>query len=122
MLTVLAACGGLHGTQQGQNGAPRVDPADMSACARAINVANFMPNFVDPRQARADAHDKLFEINGLLARTSDEQLRKNLEDVRSSVQRVADGEVSLDSSGQWANQQSENYEEVSTTCSRVQEG
>lgn len=122
VLTALTACGALHETQQGQGGASRTDPADTSACASAISVANFMPNFVDPHQARADARDKLSEIDHLLARTHDQRLHENLQDVRGSVHRVATGEISLDSSGRWANQQSEHYEEVSTTCSRVQAG
>lgn len=124
MVLGAGACGVLQETQEHSAvGATRSDPATTQDCDRAINVASFMPNFVAPDQARADAQAKLAELDLLMRHTSDEELRSNLHDVRDTVRMVAAGEVTLDqdNTGEWASIQSEHYEEVTTTCSRVQQ-
>ena len=118
MLGGLTACGEL---QQGAQGIEQAqENLDAStACMQAINIANFMPNFADPAQAQSDAQAKVEEIRRLAEQTNDQALRQNLLDVQASVERVASGEVNLESSAQWIGSQLEKYEQITTTCSKV---
>ncbi|GAA2780445.1 hypothetical protein [Saccharopolyspora taberi] len=122
LLGALAACGELQqGAQEAQDGIQQAqeDLDAGAACVQAINIASFMPNFADPQQAQADAQAKVEEIRKLAEQTSDQALKQNLIDVQSSVERVANGEVTLESSAQWIGTQLEKYEQVTTTCSKV---
>ncbi|MGP4015480.1 hypothetical protein [Saccharopolyspora sp. 5N708] len=125
LLVGLAACGEIQEAQQGLQDAneqmqqAQQDLEAVSACAQAINVANFMPNFADPQQAQADAQAKAEELRQLAEQTADETLRQNLLDVQQSVQQVASGEITLESSTEWASAQLEKYQQVTTTCSQI---
>ncbi|GAA4835130.1 hypothetical protein GCM10025787_13740 [Saccharopolyspora rosea] len=122
LLVGAAACGGLQETGQAAQERPAgvrgaLDAAE--ACQRAINAASFMPNFADPRQARADARTRTAELDDLVEHTTDPVLRENLADVRDSVARVASGEVTLGSSGEWTAAQLDRYQQVTTRCSQL---
>jgi hypothetical protein len=125
LLGGLAACGEVQEAQQGlqdaneqiQQAQENLDAA--SACLQAINVASFMPNFADPQQAQADAQAKAEELRNLAEQTADKTLRQNLLDVQQSVQRVANGEITLESSAEWTTAQLEKYQQVTTTCSQI---
>ncbi|MDA3647645.1 hypothetical protein LZ318_36430 [Saccharopolyspora indica] len=125
VLVGLAACGQVQEAQQGlenaneqlQNAQESLDTA--GACLQALNVASFMPNFADPEQAKADAQAKVDELGQLAEKTADQTLRQNLLDVQQSVQQVAEGQIDLDASADWATAQLEKYQEVATTCSKV---
>ncbi|MGW5642723.1 hypothetical protein ACWEV3_29350 [Saccharopolyspora sp. NPDC003752] len=125
LLTGLAACGQVQEVQQGlQNADEQIQQAQqnldaVSACAQAINVASFMPNFADPQQAKADAEAKAEELRKLAEQTPDQTLRQNLLEVEQSVQRVASGEITLESSAEWTTAQLERYQQVTTTCSQI---
>ncbi|MGW1676962.1 hypothetical protein [Saccharopolyspora sp. NPDC002376] len=125
VLTGLAACGQTQEATQGleqaneqfQDTKQGLDIA--SSCFHALNVASFMPNFADPEKAKADAQAKVDELRQLAEKTSDQTLRQNLLDVQQSVQQVADGEISMDASNDWATAQLEKYQQVATTCSQL---
>lgn len=125
VLVGLAACGQVQEAQQGlenaneqiQNAQESLDTA--GACMQALNVASFMPNFADPEQAKADAQAKADELRQLADQTADQTLRQNLLDVQQSVEQVANGQIDLDASAEWASTQLEKYQEVATTCSRI---
>ncbi|MBB5154889.1 hypothetical protein [Saccharopolyspora phatthalungensis] len=125
LLVGLAACGEIQETRQGlqdandqiQQAHENLDAA--SSCLKAINVASFMPNFADPQQAQADAQARAEELFQLAEQTTDQTLRKNLLDVQQSVQRVAAGEITLESSAEWTATQLEKYQQVTTTCSKI---
>ncbi|KAA5833580.1 hypothetical protein ABT337_16725 [Saccharopolyspora hirsuta] len=125
VLVGLAACGQVQEAQQGlENANERLQEAQgdldtASACLEALNVASFMPNFADPEQAKADAQAKVDELRTLADKTADQTLRQNLLDVQQSVQRVADGQVDMDTSIEWTSSQLEKYQQVATTCSKV---
>ncbi|SDZ05234.1 hypothetical protein SAMN05216215_104429 [Saccharopolyspora shandongensis] len=125
LLTGLAACGQVQEVQQGlQNADEQIQQAQqnldsISACAQAINVASFMPNFANPQQAKADAEAKAEELRKLADQTADQTLRQNLLEVEQSVQRVASGEITLEASAEWTTAQLERYQQVTTTCSQI---
>ncbi|QIZ34695.1 hypothetical protein [Saccharopolyspora sp. ASAGF58] len=125
LLIGLAACGEVQEARQNlQNADEQLQQAQAnldaaSACLRAINVASFMPNFADPKQAQADAQAKAEELRQLAEQTADQTLRQNLIDVQRSVQQVASGEITLESSAEWTSTQLEKYRQVTTTCSQI---
>ncbi|GAA0525721.1 hypothetical protein GCM10011581_14160 [Saccharopolyspora subtropica] len=125
LLVGLGACGEIQEAQQGlQNASEQAQQAQENLdaagdCLQAINVASFMPNFADPQQARADAQAKVEELGRLAEQTADQTLRQNLLDVQKSVEQVASGQVTLESSAEWTAAQLEKYQQVTTTCSRI---
>lgn len=122
LLTGLSACGELQqNAQEAQEGIQQAqDRLDAgSACVQAINIANFMPNFADPQQAQADAQAKVQELQRLADQTADQTLKQNLLDVQKSVEQVASGSVTLESSAEWASAQLEKYGQITTTCSKA---
>ncbi|MDA3625873.1 hypothetical protein [Saccharopolyspora oryzae] len=121
LLTGLAACGQAQEATQGLDRASeQLQDAKQGfdTCFHALNAASFMPNFADPEKAKADAQAKVDELRQLADKTADQTLRQNLLDVQQSVQQVADGEISMDSSNDWTTAQLEKYQQVVTTCSR----
>lgn len=116
---ILAACGTEVTTTQLAPPTQQEEAGTDRACLEAINAASFMPNFADPQQAKADARARVDELAQLTDRTPDSALRQDLIDVRSSVQQVASGQVSLDSSSDWTSGQAETYQDVTTTCSEA---
>lgn len=114
----LAACGVDVTTAEPPRTAEQEANTDR-VCLEAINAASFMPNFADPQQAKVDARARVDEIAQLTDRTADSALRQDLINVRSSVQQVASGRVSLDTSSDWTSGQAETYQDVTTTCSEA---
>lgn len=125
LLAGLAACGEIQEAQQGlQDANQQIQGAQQSldsaqACLRAINAANFVPNFADPQKAQADAQAKVTELQQLADQTADRTLQQNLLDVQESVQQVADGKVDIEASAEWTSAQLDKYQAVTTTCSRL---
>ncbi|GAA4860854.1 hypothetical protein [Saccharopolyspora cebuensis] len=125
VLAGLAACGELQEAQQGmQDAQEQLDQAQAGldtaqACMEALNAASFMPNFADPAQAQADAQAKVDELGALAAQTADQTLKQNLLEVQQSVQQVAEGQITIDGSADWAEAQLEKYQQVTSTCSTI---
>lgn len=125
LMAGVAACGELQEAQQGLDQAKKnIDQAQQrlsaaQACAKALKVSQFTPNFSDPQQAREQARAKADELGRLAQQTSDQTLKQNLLDVRDSVERVATGEITLDNSAQWIQEQLTRTQRVIGTCQQI---
>lgn len=125
LLAGLTACGELQEAQEGaQQAKERLDQAQQgldnaTACAEALNLTRFTPNFGDLERARADSEAKAQEIAQLAEKTADQTLRENLLEVQRSVEQVAAGEVTPESSLEWTQQHIDKTTQVATTCGNM---
>lgn len=122
LLTGVAACGEMQEAQQGlQQAKENVNEAQQrlsaaQACAKAMKLAQFTPDFSNPQQAQQEARTKAEKLGKLAEQTSNNDLQQNLRQVQDSVERVANGEVTAQNSAQWIQQKLTRTQKIISTC------
>lgn len=123
LLAGTAACGELQEAQEGvdqaQKDVSRVQDKVGTAqeCGKLLGVVNYMPDFSNPQQAREQARQKANELDKLASQTGDQQLAEATREVQRSLERVAAGEVTAESSTKWVQTKLERTQRVLAICS-----
>lgn len=111
LLAGLTACGEIQQAQETGNKA--------KICLEAVQIATFAPSWTNLEQARADAQAKADQVAKLVEQTQDATLKQHLEKLHTSIEKVANGEVTPAESAQWMQEQYATYQELTAACSSV---